>query len=69
MYGKETDEREILISMKSGSKIIPIFSMIIVISSMIVGFISYPAFLALNIVAFAQIILSKILKIYLSKKI
>ena len=69
MYTKETDEREILIKMKSGENIIPIFSMIIVIVSLIVAYVSYEAFLALMIVAIVQIIFSKLLKIYWSKKI
>ncbi len=69
MYTKETDEREIVIKMKSGENIIPIFSMIIVIVSLIVAYISYEAFLALMIVAIVQIIFSKLLKLYWSKKI
>ena len=69
MYTKETDERVILIKMKSGVNIIPIFSMVIVIVSLIVAYVSYEAFLALMIVAFVQMIFSKILKIYWSKKI
>lgn len=69
MYTKETDERVILIKMKSGANIIPIFSMFIVIVSLIVAYVSYEAFLALMIVAFVQMIFSKILKIYWSKKI
>ena len=69
MYTKETDERMILIKMKSGSNIIPIFSMVIVIVSLIVAYISYEAFLALIIVAFVQILFSKLLKVYWSKKI
>ncbi|WP_066779262.1 hypothetical protein ACO29I_02115 [Eggerthellaceae bacterium DNF00809] len=69
MYTKETDEREIVIKMKSGENIIPIFSMVIVIVSLIVAYVSYEAFLALMIVAFAQIIFSKLLKVYWSKKI
>ena len=69
MYTKETDERVILIKMKSGANIIPIFSMFIVIVSLIVAYVSYEAFLALMIVAIVQMIFSKILKIYWSKKI
>ena len=69
MYTKETDEREIVIKMKSGENIIPIFSMVIVIVSLIVAYVSYEAFLALMIVAFVQIIFSKLLKLYWSKKI
>lgn len=69
MYTKETDERVILIKMKSGANIIPIFSMVIVIVSLIVAYVSYEAFLALMIVAIVQMIFSKILKIYWSKKI
>lgn len=69
MYTKETDERVILIKMKSGANIIPLFSMVIVIVSLIVAYVSYEAFLALMIVAFVQMIFSKILKIYWSKKI
>lgn len=69
MYTKETDERVILIKMKSGENIIPIFSMVIVIISLIVAYVSYEAFLALMIVAIVQIIFSKLLKIYWSKKI
>ena len=69
MYTKETDEREILIKMKSGENIIPIFSMIIVIVSLIVAYVSCEAFLALMIVAIVQIIFSKLLKLYWSKKI
>ena len=69
MYTKETDDRMILIKTKSGPNIIPIFSMVIVIVSLIVAYVSYEAFLALMIVAFVQIIFSKILKIYWSKKI
>ena len=52
MYTKETDERMILIKMKSGANIIPIFSMVIVIVALIVAYVSYEAFLALMIVAF-----------------
>ena len=69
MYTKETDKRVILIKMKSGANIIPIFSMVIVTVSLIVAYVSYEAFLALMIVAFVQIIFSKILKIYWSRKI
>lgn len=69
MYTKEADEREILIRMKSGDTIIPIFSMLIAIVSLVVFYISYEVFIALIIVAFAQIIASKTLKIYWSKKI
>lgn len=69
MYTKETDEREILINMKSGATIIPMFSMMIVIVSLVVAYISYEAFLALVIVGFVQIIISILLKVYWSKKI
>lgn len=69
MYVKEADEREILIKMKSGAIIVPIFSMLIAIASLVVVYISYTAFIALITVAIAQIIASKILKIYWSKKI
>lgn len=69
MHTKETDERMILIKMKSGSNIIPIFSMAIVTVSLFVAYVSYEAFLALIIVAFVQIIFSKLLKVYWSKKI
>lgn len=69
MYTKESDERMILIQMKSGANIIPIFSMVIVIVSLIVAYVSYESFLALMIVAFVQIIFSQILKIYWSRMI
>lgn len=69
MYTKESDERMVLIQMKSGANIIPIFSMVIVIVSLIVAYVSYESFLALMIVAFVQIIFSQILKIYWSRMI
>ena len=69
MYTKERDEREILIRMKSGANIVPFLSMLIVIISLIVAYISYEAFIALMAVAFAQMVISKMLKIYWSRKI
>ena len=69
MYTKETDEREMLIKLKSGANIVPVFSMLIVIASLIVAYVSYEAFLAMLAVAFVQIIVSFVLKIYWSRKI
>ena len=69
MYIKETDERTILINMKSGANIVPLFSMTIVVASLIVAYVSYDAFIALMIAAFVQIVFSKLLKLYWSKKI
>lgn len=69
MYVKETDEREMLIRMKSGANIVPIFSMLIVIVAFVYAYISYEVFVVLQVVAFAQIIISKLLKIYWQKKI
>lgn len=69
MHTKEPDEREILIRMKSGAQIVPLLSMLIVIISLIVAYLSYEAFIALMAVAFAQMLISQILKTYWSKKI
>ena len=69
MYVKETDEREMLIRMKSGANIVPLFSMLIVIVAFVYAYISYEVFVVLQVVAFAQIIISKLLKIYWQKKI
>ena len=69
MYIKETDEREILIRMKSGADIIPFFSIGIVIASFVYAYISYEVFVVLQVVAFAQIIISKLLKMYWQRRI
>lgn len=69
MYVKETDEREMLIRMKSGANIVPLLSMLIVIVAFVYAYISYEVFVVLQVVAFAQIIISKLLKIYWQKKI
>ena len=69
MFIKETDERMILINMRSGANIIPILSMVIVVASLVVAYVNYDAFVALMIVAFVQMVVSKLLKRYWSKKI
>ena len=66
---KENDEREILIRMKSRINIIPLMSMIIVIASFVVAYISYEAFVTMMVISFAQILCSWVLKIYWQKKI
>lgn len=66
---KENDEREILIRMKSGINIIPLMSMIIVIASFVVAYISYEAFVTMMVISFVQILCSWVLKIYWQKKI
>lgn len=69
MYLKETDEREKLIRLKSGANIVPLFSMVIIAISFVVAYVSFDAFLAMTIVAFAQLLISFILKIYWQRKI
>lgn len=66
---KENGEREILIRMKSRINIIPLMSMIIVIASFVVAYISYEAFVTMMVISFAQILCSWVLKIYWQKKI
>ena len=69
MYTKETDEREILIRMKSGKDIVPIFSLVISVIACVMSYINFEVFIALTAVAIAQIIITLILKIYWSKKL
>lgn len=69
MYTKETDEREILIRMKSGKNIVPIFSFVIAVIACVMSYVNYEVFIALTAVAIAQIIITVILKIYWSKKL
>ncbi|MDO5028763.1 MAG: hypothetical protein Q4E36_05805 [Bacillota bacterium] len=69
MYLKETDEREILIRMKSGASIVPIFSILMLIATLIVVYFSFEAFITLVVVAILQLIVSLALKIYWSKRI
>lgn len=69
MYTKETDEREILIRMKSGKDIIPILSFVIAVIACVMSYVNYEVFIALTAVAIAQIIITLILKIYWSKKL
>lgn len=69
MYTKETDEREILIRMKSGKNIVPILSLVIAVIACIMSYVNYEVFIALTAVAIAQIIITLILKIYWSKKL
>ena len=69
MQIKESDEREMLIRMKSGANIVPFFSMLIVIAAFVYAYIDYKVFVVLQVVALAQIILSKFLKIYWQRKI
>ena len=69
MYTKETDEREILIRMKSGKDIVPILSLVIAVIACVMSYVNYEVFIALTAVAIAQIIITVILKIYWSKKL
>ena len=69
MYTKETDEREILIRMKSGKNIVPILSFVIAVIACVMSYVNYEVFIALTAVAIAQIIITLILKIYWSKKL
>lgn len=69
MYTKETDEREILIRMKSGKDIVPILSFVIAVIACVMSYINFEVFIALTTVAIAQIIITVILKIYWSKKL
>lgn len=69
MYTKETDEREILIRMKSGKGIVPILSLVIAVIACVMSYVNYEVFIALTAVAIAQIIITLILKIYWSKKL
>ena len=69
MYTKETDEREILIRMKSGKDIVPILSFVIAVIACVMSYVNYEVFIALTAVAIAQIIITLILKIYWSKKL
>lgn len=69
MYTKETDEREILIRMKSGKDIVPILSFVIAVIACVMSYVNYEVFIALTAVAIAQIIITVILKIYWSKKL
>ena len=69
MYTKETDEREILIRMKSGKDIVPILSFVIAVIACVMSYVNYEVFTALTAVAIAQIIITLILKIYWSKKL
>ena len=55
--------------MKSGVNIIPLMSMIIVIASFVVAYISYEAFVTMMVISFAQILCSWVLNIYWQKKI
>lgn len=69
MYTKETDEREILIRMKSGKDIVPILSFVIAVIACVMSYINFEVFIALTAVAIVQIIITVILKIYWSKKL
>lgn len=69
MYTKETDEREILIRMKSGKGIVPILSFVIAVIACVISYVNYEVFIALTAVAIAQIFITLILKIYRSKKL
>ena len=69
MYTKETDEREILIRMKSGKDIVPILSLVIAVIACVMSYVNYEVFIALTAVAIAQIIITLILKIYRSQKL
>ena len=69
MYTKETDEREILIRMKSGKYIVPILSLVIAVIACVMSYVNLEVFIALTAVAIAQIIITLILKIYWSKKL
>lgn len=69
MYTKETDEREILIRMKSGKNIVPILSLVIAVIACVMSYVNYEVFIALTAVAIAQIIITLILKIYWSQKL
>lgn len=69
MYTKETDEREILIRMKSGKDIVPILSFVIAVIACVMSYINFEVFIALTAVAIAQIIITVVLKIYWSKKL
>ena len=69
MFTKETDEREILIRMKSGTNIVPILSFVIAVIACVMSYVNYEVFIALTAVSIAQIIITLILKIYWSKKL
>lgn len=69
MYTKETDEREILIRMKSGKGIVPILSLVIAVIACVMSYVNYEVFIALTAVSIAQIIITLILKIYWSQKL
>ena len=69
MYTKETDEREILIRMKSGKDIVPILSFVVAVIACVMSYVNYEVFIALTAVSIAQIIITLILKIYWSQKL
>ncbi|MDO5695696.1 MAG: hypothetical protein Q4P30_02905 [Eubacteriales bacterium] len=69
MFLKENDERQILIRMKSGIKVVSVLSILIIIASLPVAYLSYEAFVAMMIVAFTQLIFSGLLKLYWLRKL
>lgn len=69
MYLKEYDERKMLINLKSGIHILPFYSTVMFVISLVVAYISYEAFIALTCAALGQIVLALILKIYWNRKL
>lgn len=66
---KEKDERRNLIYLKSGIWVVSILSILLIIVSLPVAYVSYEAFITLTVVAFAQFIFSALLKLYWSRKL
>ena len=69
MYIEENDEREIFIKLKSGYPILVKLSLAIFLLAILSGFINKTVFFTLLSVGLFQILLSKAIKLYWTKKL
>lgn len=67
-FNKENDERYKTIKSKAGIPIVPIFSVLMIITGIVAGYFNIEVFYVLIIVAMCQVVLSGIIKIIYMKK-
>jgi len=67
-FNKENDERYKIIKSKAGIPIVPIFSVLMIISGIVAGYFNVEVFYILIIVAMCQVVISGIIKLIYMKR-
>lgn len=67
-FNKENDERYKAIKSKAGIPIVPIFSVLMIITGIVAGYFNTEAFYILIIVAICQVVISGVIKLIYMKR-